>query len=67
MILFFSDIKMYSSESQKPIIIDKSINLIDSLVKSVLNMFKLFDNSEFVSFNDLEISNLNKLVCFYSN
>ena len=51
MLLFFfqSDIKVYSSESQSQPIKEKSIPLIDSLVQSVLDMIKLFQNSEFVN------------------
>lgn len=50
MFFFFqSDIKVYSSESQSQPIKEKSIPLIDSLVQSVLDMIKLFQNSEFVS------------------
>jgi len=48
-LLFQSDIKVYSSESQSQPIKEKSIPLIDSLVQSVLDMIKLFQNSEFVS------------------
>jgi len=49
--LFFfqSDIKVYSSKSQSQPIKEKSIPLIDSFVQSVLDMIKLFQNSEFVS------------------
>ena len=42
--------KVYSSENQEPLLVESSIGLVDSMVQSVLNMIKLFKNSEFVRF-----------------
>ncbi|RMZ93412.1 hypothetical protein BpHYR1_016496, partial [Brachionus plicatilis] len=42
------EVKVYSSESSKPVLVEKPIGLVDSLVQSVLNMADLFQNSEFV-------------------
>ena len=48
--LFFdSEIKVYSSDLTKPIVKEKPIGMVDMLVKSILNMIKLFQNSEFVN------------------
>ena len=41
------DVRVYSSESSQPTR-EKAIPLVDSLVQSVLDMIKLFQNSEFV-------------------
>ncbi|CAF0972048.1 unnamed protein product [Brachionus calyciflorus] len=42
------EVKVYSSESSKPFLVEKPIGLVDSLVQSVLSMIDLFQNSEFV-------------------
>ena len=69
--MFFciSDIKVYSSESQSQPIKEKAIPLIDSLVQSVLDMIKLFQNSEFVNILFLMYNNYKAaiLILFYIN
>ena len=46
--MFFSDVKVFSSERDCPIV-EKSSNLVDSLFESLINMTSLFKDSEFVS------------------
>ena len=42
------EIKVFSSDVSKPVIKEKPVPIIDNLLQSILNMIKLFQNSEFV-------------------
>jgi hypothetical protein len=46
-----SEVKVHSSEQAKEPEKEKPIGLVDSMIESVLNMIKLFQNSEFVRIN----------------
>jgi hypothetical protein len=43
------EVKVYSSESETPITIEKPINLVDSILKSVYELNQCFKNNDFVS------------------
>ncbi len=43
------EVKVYSSETETPITIEKPINLVDSILKSVYELNQSFKNNDFVS------------------
>jgi acylphosphatase len=42
-----AEVKVYSSECTEPMLVDKSIGLVEQMLQSALNMIKLFKNSQF--------------------
>ena len=45
-----SEVKVYSSETEAALTVEKPINLVDSILKSVYELNQCFKNNDFVSY-----------------